>query len=55
MELQEKLSNFDYYNKSLRVFLDAKFNWKLLLIGIVSVMARGPVFSVVLLHTEVTG
>ena len=44
MELREKLSNFDYYNKSpfqcnaqsLKVFLEAPFNWKLLLFGIVS-------------------
>ena len=44
MERQEKLSNFRYYNEdefycntqSLAVSPDAPFDWKLLLIGIVS-------------------
>ena len=44
MELQEKLSNFGYYfendfycnSQSFRVSPEAPFNWKLLLIGIVS-------------------
>ena len=44
MELQEKLPNFRYYNEdefycntqSLAVSPDAPFDWKLLLIGIVS-------------------
>ena len=46
MELRGKFYNFDYYNKShflcntqrLKVFLEALFNWKLLLSGIVSAM-----------------
>ena len=44
MELREKLSNFDHYNEShfryytqsLKVSPEAPFNWKLLIIGIVS-------------------
>ena len=46
MELQEELSNFDYYNEShfqcntqsLKVSPEAVFNWKLFIIGIVSAM-----------------
>ena len=46
MELRKKLLNFGYYNEndfyvygntqSLGVYTEAPFNWKLLLIGIVS-------------------
>ena len=49
MELQEKLTNFDYYNEShfkwntqsLRVFPEAPFYWKLLIIGKVNVKRIG--------------